>query len=137
MNKVLFLFLLVLLGSCSDSELIGMKQISHGAQIYKAQCANCHQDDGSGLAQLIPPLKHSDYLKNHSNELPCLIQNGLKGKITVNGSDYQLAMPAVNGLTKDELADVCLYVLQKFPETPIQLSEAELHSQVDTCFKAK
>jgi mono/diheme cytochrome c family protein len=137
MNKAYFFFLLILLVSCSDSELIGMKQISNGAQIYKTQCANCHQEDGSGLTQLIPPLKHSDYLKNHSKELACLIQNGLKGKIMVNGTEYQLAMPAVKGLSKDELADVCLYVLQKFPETPIQLTDGELQSQVDTCFKVK
>jgi cytochrome c551 len=125
--------MLVFLFSCSDSELVSMKQISNGAQLYKSHCANCHQDNGSGLAKLIPPLQHADYLSKNAKQLPCLIKNGYKGIMNVNGIAYNMEMPAARGITDKEIADICLYVLQKFPEKPIQLADSVIDNQLQNC----
>jgi len=132
--RLLFQYVLMLfVFSCSDSELVSMKQISNGAQLYKSHCANCHQDNGSGLAKLIPPLQHADYLTKNAQLLPCLIKNGYKGIMKVNGIEYNMEMPAAKGLTDEEIADICLYVLQKFPEKPIQLADSVIYNQLQNC----
>jgi mono/diheme cytochrome c family protein len=128
----LFLILFFLL-SCSDSELVNLKQISNGAQLYKTHCSNCHQDNGSGLAELIPPLQHADYLSKNANLLPCLIKNGYKGLMKVNGVEYNMAMPAAKGLTNEEIADITSFVLQKFPENPIHLPDSAIFQQLKNC----
>jgi mono/diheme cytochrome c family protein len=123
----------ILFFSCSDSELVNMKELSNGAKIYKNNCANCHQEDGSGLANLIPPLYHSDYLGKHASELPCIITKGMAGEISVNGKSYNMRMAAIHHLTKEELNDLCTYVLQKFPEQAIQ-PEVWKKSATDSCW---
>ncbi len=77
----------VLLNSC------GGKTYSQGERLYKAHCGNCHMDDGTGLAKLIPPLVDSDYLKNNQDLIPCILRKGQSGKIEVNGVMYDQEMP--------------------------------------------
>ncbi|NQZ78447.1 MAG: cytochrome c, partial [Ekhidna sp.] len=49
--------------SLSSRDQIRLKQYRvQGAKIYATYCANCHQQDGKGLASLYPPLAGSDYL---------------------------------------------------------------------------
>ncbi len=132
MRSITFLCLLFLF-SCSDSELVDLKNISHGAELYKNYCSNCHQMDGSGLAQLIPPLYQSDYLTENAGALPCIIKNGLKGKIRVGSNSYTLAMPAVRNLSREDVKDICVYVLQKFPKTPIVIADSVLKNTHKNC----
>ncbi|MDZ4668477.1 MAG: cytochrome c [bacterium] len=124
---------LFLLQSCSDTELLSMKQLNNGVKLYKTHCSNCHQDDGSGLAQLIPPLKNSDYLNQHAAELPCLIHNGIQGKLSVNGIMYQLPMPANKQLSKEEMKDLCRYVWQKFLAEPTLFPDSLVENYLHNC----
>jgi len=71
----------------------GGNTYSQGERLYSAHCANCHMDDGTGLAKLIPPLKKSDYLKLNQDLIACIIRHGQKGEITVNGIQYDQEMP--------------------------------------------
>lgn len=66
---------------------------SQGERLYLAHCANCHMEDGVGLAKLIPPLANSDYLKLHQEVIPCIIRHGQTGEIVVNGVRYNQEMP--------------------------------------------
>ena len=88
-NKLLF-FLFILIGvlcyACKD------KTYSQGGRLYMAHCANCHMEDGKGLAKLIPPLANSDYLKLNQDLVPCIIRHGQTGEITVNGVIYDQVM---------------------------------------------
>jgi len=77
----------LLLASC------GTNNYRQGESLYKAQCANCHMDDGTGLAKLIPPLVNSNFLKENQDLIPCIIRHGLSGDITVNGTVYHQEMP--------------------------------------------
>ncbi len=66
-----------------------------GAALYTQHCAMCHQATGLGLPGVFPPLAKSDFLKlsrTKAIQAPC---EGLSGKITVNGHDYDSAMPMV------------------------------------------
>lgn len=81
-----------------------------GKQLYNMHCSNCHQADGSGLGQLIPPLAQSDYMLNSQSRTFCVIKYGLADKITVNGIEYDQPMPANEKLTNIEIAQISTYL---------------------------
>lgn len=83
--------------------------MSEGAQLYKQYCSNCHQMEGTGLAQLIPPLAGSDFLLDDPKRAACIIKNGQTGKITVNGVEYDGVMPPL-GLKDLEVAEILTYI---------------------------
>ena len=89
---------------------IRLKQYQvEGAKIYVAYCANCHQQDGKGLASLYPPLAESDYLLDDLARAACIIKNGQMKEIVVNGETYNQMMPG-NPISNLEIAEVLTYI---------------------------
>jgi len=84
-----------------------------GAEIYKKNCSNCHGIDGSGLRNLYPPIKGSNYLQN-KNKLVCIIKNGLEGPINVAGKTYNQKMPAIKGLYDLDIAQLITFLNDKW-----------------------
>jgi len=82
----------------------------HGEQLYIKNCSNCHQKNGTGLGLLYPPLKGSDYLVANQHDVICLIRNGKRGELTVNGKSYNQPMPAMPSLTDLEIAEISTYI---------------------------
>ena len=85
------------------------ERMEMGKILYEANCAACHQQDGTGLAGAFPPLANSDYLMAREDKGAGIIINGLSGKITVNGKEYDGVMPQMQ-LTDDEIANILTYV---------------------------
>ena len=83
---------------------------SQGESLYKFYCASCHMEDGSGLKSLIPPLANSDYLKDNQSSLPCLIKNGIKGPITVNGKIYDTEMVGIGNLNDVQINNIINFI---------------------------
>lgn len=88
---------------------------AQGKQIFASNCFMCHQSGGEGVPGVFPPLAKSDYISRYSKgegrtTLVDLIVNGLSGKVTVNGTEYNGAMPALSQLTNEEIASVLTYV---------------------------
>jgi mono/diheme cytochrome c family protein len=82
-----------------------------GAAIYTSKCASCHQANGQGLAGAFPPLAGNPAVTGDPKKVIGIVENGLNGKITVNGKDYNGAMPAWKGqLKNDEIAAVVTYI---------------------------
>ena len=86
------------------------KYMIQGKTLYATYCSNCHQQDGTGLGQLYPPLANSDYMQASIERTTCIIKNGLKGPIVVNGVTYNQAMPALEELTNLEIAAITTYI---------------------------
>lgn len=82
---------------------------AEGQRIYAAYCSNCHMDDGTGLAKLIPPLAGADYLLERQGNLACIILKGQQGPIVVNGVVYDEVMPAAD-LSAVQLHNVINYI---------------------------
>ncbi len=102
--------LLLTLSACQSADELKTEQYySEGYQLYTTQCANCHQADGQGLANLYPPLQEATDLARR-NELICLIKNGLSGEIQVAGKTYNRPMPANPKLTDIEIAEIVTYM---------------------------
>ncbi|MTI20029.1 cytochrome c [Fulvivirga sp. RKSG066] len=116
---VVFVFTIV---ACTSSTSKNDEKLSHGEkvkieqylvegqQLYTIHCANCHQPDGAGLAQLFPPLKNSDYLKENFETAICSMRYGLEGEIVVNGVTYNQKMPGISTLTDLEIAEIATYI---------------------------
>lgn len=104
------ILLILALASCQSSQELKLEQYySEGYQLYTTHCANCHQAEGTGLANLYPPIKGSSYLLRKA-DLVCLIKNGLAGEIQVAGKTYNRPMPANPKLPDLEIAEIVTYV---------------------------
>nr|WKN39597.1 cytochrome c [Tunicatimonas sp. TK19036] len=104
-----------------------------GHQLYKTHCSNCHQEDGTGLSQLIPPLAQSDYLLSDSARTLCIIKHGLKEKIIVNGVEYQQPMPANETLTDIEIAQIATYIYNNWGHTLGYMPVKEVSRLLNAC----
>lgn len=85
------------------------QRMEHGAKVYAANCAACHQANGAGIAGAFPPLAGSDYLMADKDRAIGVVLHGLEGPVTVNGQAYNSVMPAL-GLSDDDAASVLTYV---------------------------
>lgn len=100
----------ILTTSCQDAEKLKTDQYyAEGYALYTTHCANCHQDDGKGMANLYPPLQGSEYLDNKELFI-CITRNGLSGEIEVAGKKYNRPMPANPNLKDIEIAEIVTYV---------------------------
>lgn len=115
-NKLLVLgILLAVYSSCIDNKFNNATvNLASGYQLYEKNCSNCHQEDGSGLAKLYPPLLNSDFIKNNPTAIDSIIKYGQKGSIMVNGMEYNMAMPGNKKLSDFEIKQIASYVLIKF-----------------------
>ena len=81
-----------------------------GETLYLANCAACHQKDGTGLPGAFPPLAGSDYIDRNPDALLEATIRGLSGPITVNGEQYDNVMPAMAYLSDEELATLLSWI---------------------------
>ncbi|GAB3270446.1 hypothetical protein GCM10027347_41150 [Larkinella harenae] len=116
----------------NQEELKKEKYFVEGYQLYTQHCANCHQEDGKGLAALYPPINGSDYLKNKEAVL-CLIRYGQTGAIIVNGKTYNRPMPANPQLTDIDIAAITTFIYNKWGEEATLTDVKEASVILDTC----
>lgn len=116
--------LLLLLLSCGvastvpaadDAEL--KARLRRGQVFYLAQCSMCHQVTGQGVPGVYPPLARADFLRDHPERAIRAVVEGLSGRITVNGREYDGRMPAAV-LNDEQVADLLTYVHQAWGNTP-------------------
>lgn len=145
-NLISAVVLLVLVSACgsktsseageelSREDAVKMEQYTVAGEILYAQyCANCHQPDGNGLAELYPPLNNSDYLQEHLAELPCIIKQGKQGELVVNGVTYNQVMPGLAMLTDLEIAEISTYVANSWENELGYVGVTTVSSQLEDC----
>jgi len=93
-------------------------QIEKGKAVYMQTCFVCHQPNGIGVANQIPPLAKSDFLAGLTKDdyIRGVIM-GRNGQITVNGKTYNGTMVPLNYLTDEQVANVLTYVRNSFGNT--------------------
>ena len=93
----------------SQSQSKALKEsIKRGNTVYSDFCVSCHLPNGNGVNKIYPPLANSDYLEANRYASIKGLKFGLKGKIKVNGVEYNKYMPPM-GLSAKEIADVMNY----------------------------
>jgi len=120
----------------SREEKIKYKQyLIEGKRLYLQHCSNCHQEDGSGLARLYPPIKDSDYLRNNEKNVVCSVKYGQSGEIRVNGIIYNQPMPSNLRLTNLEIAEIMTYIYSTWGGEKIIFTHLEIAQVLDSCEK--
>jgi mono/diheme cytochrome c family protein len=81
-----------------------------GATVFNEQCSACHRPNGEGVPGQFPPLvKNPDLFL--ARDFPArVVLFGLKGKIAVNGHDFEAEMPPLDVLSDAQIAAVVNYV---------------------------
>lgn len=111
---------------------------SSGEQIFKGECAACHQADGAGAPGLAPPLRDAlkDYFASAEGRgyLAQILISGMAGPIKSQGQLWNGVMPSFASAHSDaELAATIDYALTRFNGiaktdtnliAPAQLAEA-------------
>ncbi|GAA4437568.1 hypothetical protein GCM10023091_16980 [Ravibacter arvi] len=96
---------------CISREAIKREQyFVEGERLYGVYCANCHQANGEGMANLYPPL----HFPGDKKRFIQIVKHGLEGEITVNGVSYNRPMPANPGLQELDIAEITTYVYNKW-----------------------
>ena len=86
---------------------------SPGQLIYEQNCLTCHQANGSGVPNLNPPLRGTDWVNGDKTRLINVLLKGLQGQ-EVEGDAYDNVMPAHDFLTDTQIADVLTYIRSNF-----------------------
>lgn len=134
----LIVLILFFAAGCSGNQKDRAEQIKFrqyyikGEQLYLKFCSNCHQEDGTGLGLLYPPLNISDYMSD-MEETICIIRYGKQGEITVNGKSYNMAMPAIPQLTDLEVAEIATYIYNTWDHKKGIIDVKTVSSVMDTC----
>jgi mono/diheme cytochrome c family protein len=127
---------LMLVSSCqSEEETKRQKYITEGILLYRRNCANCHQADGTGLGDLYPPLVNSDYLRANKNAVLCSIRYGQQGPIKVNGKTYNRVMPAQLQLSALEVAEITTYIYSQWGNDKRLVTAKEAEELLAKCAK--
>jgi len=118
----------------SNADNIKLKQyIVQGQRLYTTYCVACHQKDGSGLAQLYPPLAKADYLLADQSRAACIIKNGIQGEIIVNGISYNQVMNANSNLTPLEVAEILTYISNSWGNDAGLINVKEVSKWLNNC----
>jgi mono/diheme cytochrome c family protein len=119
--------------SCQSAEELKTEQyFAEGYQIYTMNCANCHQADGKGMANLYPPLFGSKIIQDKS-AMACIIRNGMKDTIIVNGKPFHRPMPANPKLQELEIAEIITYVNMKWGKDSLYTPIATVTKALENC----
>ncbi len=108
-------------------------QHERGLILFQSYCATCHQHDGAGVANSIPPLAGSPWVSGIDGRIIRIALQGLRGPVEISGVKFELEMPGFGPMLRDEeLAEVLSYVRQRFANaaTPISASRvAQVRAQ--------
>lgn len=88
-------------------------QADSGQLVYENYCLACHQEDGSGVPNLNPPLIQNEWVLGDSARLVKVLLNGLKG-MEIAGESYSNEMPSHDFLSDKEIAYVLTYIRKSF-----------------------
>jgi mono/diheme cytochrome c family protein len=79
-----------------------------GKRLFEKKCANCHMEDGSGLSNLIPPIKSSAFLGR--TEVVCILYRGLQDTIWKDSTYLVKYMPSFKQLSTTEYTNLINYI---------------------------
>lgn len=111
------------------------KPYRQGEILYQNFCANCHMDDGSGLAGNIPPLAGADFVRQNQDQMACIIRYGLEGGVVVNGIAYQNPMAGIPQLSEFEIANIINYINQAWGNDYGYLPLKNVRESLEGCGK--
>lgn len=117
-NVGLVTTILILLLACNYTPF------PQGGDLYESQCSGCHGIEGEGFRDLYPPLRNSISFQNDPYQTACIITNGIRDTVNLNGEFMKLPMFAIEGLTEVQITNIINYIAHSWnPEvkTPVNI----------------
>lgn len=105
-------------------------------KVLYALCAACHQPTGTGLAGLAPPLLDSEWALGPADRPIRIVLHGLSGPIEVEGTKWQLEMPALPTLSDEDLASILTYIRREWGHGASPVQPADI-AKVRATFSAR
>ena len=94
----------------ANLSVVERAQFERGRQVYGQTCFVCHQPNGKGVPNQIPPLAQSDLLIKDKTDAIRGVLQGRNGEVTVNGKKYNGIMIPFGQLSDEQIADVITFV---------------------------
>jgi mono/diheme cytochrome c family protein len=105
-----------------------------GRTIYKNNCIACHQETGTGMAGMFPPLAKSEWVNGTEERVIRIVLHGLSGPISVAGQQFgSQAMPTFASQSNENIAAVLTYIRQEWGNSAPAVSAekvAEIRTKV-------
>jgi mono/diheme cytochrome c family protein len=101
-------------------------QIAKGKVLYKQYCISCHQENGTGVPRMNPPLVKTEYVLGDKTRLIGILLKGLNEDVEINGDYFTNPMPSQAALKDQEIADILSYVRNSFGNKASTVSAAEV-----------
>ena len=89
--------------------------IADGRLVYEANCAACHQSDGTGRSGAFPPLLNNPDVDDE-DYLRTVVLNGLEGEIEALGETYNNRMPNFSLLDDDQVTSLIVFLQEGLGE---------------------
>jgi ubiquinol-cytochrome c reductase cytochrome b subunit len=100
---------------------------SAGATVYATNCSGCHAANGAGSPNVAPPLAGNAMVAGDPKKVIGVVLDGLTGKITVKGQDWNGTMPPwKSALTHKQIADVITYIRSSWGNKAGAVTEADV-----------
>ncbi|MEP2670323.1 MAG: cytochrome c [Cyclobacteriaceae bacterium] len=127
LQAILFLLPLtgILLSLSQDDDL--KASMVRGKEIFVANCATCHMQNGEGIEGVYPPLAKSDYLMADKVRAIKQVLEGANGPMTVNGVQYNGFMTGFD-LSDKEVSDVLNYIRNSWGNNGDAITPKEVKS---------
>ena len=132
-NKILLWLVPIILVGIVLSNVFLNSTKPQGERLFETNCANCHMEAGKGLQELIPTVRNADFVVNNPEKLACIIRNGIKGEITVNGKKYNQPMTAAPHLSEIEITNIVNYLLEIQEKKLKKRNLLEIQQDLKTC----
>ncbi len=133
MKKTAIIAVVGIFGFWILTKTLNMLAQNPGASSYESHCAKCHGSQGEGIGRLVPPLANTDWLEQNHEQIPCIIQNGLKDSILINGVWYFEEMLPHADLNEIQITNITNYITKTFTKEKKFYLEQEVESLLDTC----
>jgi len=113
-TSLLFSIIICIAACQTEHEINYQRYYVNGKGLYESHCQNCHGADGKGLKLLYPPLTEKAFLAKNKPDLACIIKFGMKGKLIIEGKEFDGSMPANNQLSDIDIAQIIVYISNSF-----------------------
>lgn len=123
-NYIAIIFLTTVI-ACNSSPYM------QGKRLYTAKCQNCHMEDGSGLAALIPPLNSSILLGKP--QMACILKNGIRDTIFKDSTFLLREMPAFTSFSATEVTNIVNFINHSWKPDFREITILEISAALDSC----
>lgn len=104
-------------GNAENSHADNQEEPDHsrGEALFVTNCSTCHQVNGAGMRDAIPPLAGSPFVTADPAVMASIMIRGIEGPIEVKGNTFDGKMPTfASALDDDEIAQIVNYVRSRW-----------------------